>query len=188
MPSWGGSMFEALMPTLVVDETRHAPASLGPNDVVHATLQRRHALDELGYPVWGMSPSATAVGDGYGEFGVPDLGVLGYPAGVVTPHASALALAVTPEAALDNLRELASRYAIYGEYGFYDAVEPTSGKVGYRYLTLDQAMLFVALANHLADGVIQRHFASDPIAANALPMLAEESFFTPADRPARSLD
>jgi hypothetical protein len=188
VPSWGGSMFEALMPTLVVDEQTHAPASLGPNDMIHATLQRRHALDELGYPVWGMSPSATVEGDGYGEFGVPYLGVLGYPAGVVTPHASALALAVTPDAAIDNLRELASSYPIYGEYGFYDAVEPASGKVGYRYLTLDQAMLFIALANHVADGVIQRHFASDPIAAHALPMLAEEEFFAPADRAALSLD
>ena len=71
MPSWGGSMFEALMPTLVVDERRHAPESLGRNDVVHAALQRRHALEKLGYPVWGMSPSATPAGDGYGEFGVP---------------------------------------------------------------------------------------------------------------------
>ena len=184
VPSWGGSMFEALMPTLVVDERRYAPESLGRNDVVHATLQRRHALDELGYPVWGMSPSATARGDGYGEFGVSYLGVLGYPAGVVTPHASALALGVTPQAAIGNLRELASRYPIYGEYGYYDAVEPSSGTVGYRYLTLDQAMLFVAIANHLAEGVIQRHFAADPIAASALPMLAEERFFTasePAD-------
>lgn len=182
VPSWGGSMFEALMPTLVVDERRYAPASLGENDVIHAMLQRRHALEELGYPVWGMSPSATVESDGYGEFGVPYLGVLGYPAGVVTPHASALALAVTPEAAVRNLRELAARYAVYGEYGFYDAVEPTTGKVGYRYLTLDQAMLFLALANHLGQGVIQRHFASDPIAAGTLPMLAEEHFFADADR------
>jgi hypothetical protein len=182
VPSWGGSMFEALMPTLVVDENRYAPASLGENDVIHAMLQRRHAIEELGYPVWGMSPSATVEGDGYGEFGVPYLGVLGYPAGVVTPHASALALAVTPDAAVRNLRELAARYAVYGEYGFYDAVEPTTGKVGYRYLTLDQAMLFLALANHLGQGVIQRHFASDPIAAGTLPMLAEEHFFADADR------
>jgi hypothetical protein len=188
VPSWGGSMFEALMPALVVDERRHAPASLGQNDLIHARLQRRHALEEQGYPVWGMSPSAAAVGDGYGEFGVPYLGVLGYPAGVVTPHASALALAVTPAEAISNLRELAARYPIYGEYGFYDAVEPASGTVGYRYLTLDQAMLFLALANHLADGVIQRHFAADPIAQSALPMLAEERFFPDPDAADQSAD
>ncbi len=177
VPSWGGSMFEALMPALVVDELSHAPHSLGPNGATHAMLHRTYALEELGYPVWGMSPSATVRGDGYGEFGIAFLGVLGYPAGVVTPHASALALAVTPDAAARNLRELASRYPIYGEYGFYDAVDPGSGEVGRRYLTLDQAMLFIALANHLADGAIQRLFAADPIAARALPLLAEEHFF-----------
>jgi hypothetical protein len=177
LPSWGGSMFEALMPTLVVVETAFAPESLGRNDVVHATLQRRHALEELGDPVWGMSPSATAAADGYGEFGVPYLGVLGYPDGVVAPYASALALEVTPEAAIQNLRELARRYAIYGAYGFYDAVDPKAGKVALRYLTLDQGMLFIAIANHLADHVVQRDFAADPIAAKVLPMLAEERFF-----------
>jgi hypothetical protein len=188
VPSWGGSMFEALMPTLVVDERRYAPASLGQNDLIHATLQRRHALEELGYPVWGMSPSATVDRDGYGEFGVPYLGVLGYPAGIVSPHAAALALTITPQEAVRNLRELAKRYPIYGEYGFYDAVEPSTGKIGYRYLTLDQAMLFLALANHLADSVIQRDFASDPIAANVLPMLGEEHFFSDSDRAELSLD
>ena len=49
-------------------------------------------------------------------------------------------------------------------------------------------MLFIALANHLADGAIQRLFASDPIAAQVLPMLGEEEFFAPADRAALSLE
>src|SRR5262249_48073138 len=52
VPSWGGSMFEALMPLLVLDEGRVAPESLGPNAVAHATVQRRYALETLGYPVW----------------------------------------------------------------------------------------------------------------------------------------
>ena len=178
LPSWGGSMFEALMPTLVVDEASFAPESLGRNDLVHATLQRRHAQEELGYPVWGMSPSATAAGDGYGEFGVRYLGVLGYPDGVVAPYASALALAVTPGPAIQNLRTLAEHYpALYGAWGFYDAVDPKTGEVGRRYLTLDQGMSFIALANYLGDRVVERAFAADPIAAKALPILADEHFF-----------
>lgn len=54
----------------------------------------------------------------YGEFGVSVLGVGGYPAGVVSPHASALALAVMPAEAIGNLRSLADRYDIYGVFGF----------------------------------------------------------------------
>ena len=100
VPSWGGSMFEALMPVLVVDEQRFAAQSLGANDVAHVLVQRRFATEELGYPVWGMSPSATPTGDGYGEYGVPVLGTRGYRPGAVTPHASALALIVDPEAAV----------------------------------------------------------------------------------------
>src|SRR5262249_39090106 len=87
VPSWGGSMFEALMPTLVLDEVRWAPRSLGPNDVAHALVQRRYATEELGYPVWGMSPSSTPAGASYREYGVRILGSLGYDAGAVTPHA-----------------------------------------------------------------------------------------------------
>src|SRR5437867_3312154 len=59
VPSWGGSMFEALMPTLVLDEAHHAPLSLGANDAAHVAVQRRYALEELGYPVWGRSASST---------------------------------------------------------------------------------------------------------------------------------
>jgi hypothetical protein len=56
-------------------------------------------------------------------------------------------------------------------------VDPRSGEVVPAYLALDQSMLFIALANHLKDGVIQRRFAADPIAARALPLLAAEEFF-----------
>ena len=177
VPSWGGSMFEALMPLLLLDEQRYAPQSLGANDAVHAEVQQRYADTQLAYPVWGLSPSATPAGNGYGEYGVQILGVRGYLAGAVTPHASALALMVTPEAALVNLRALAQRYAIYGDYGFYDAVDPVTGAVAYKYLTLDQSMLFIALANYLNDHCMQRHFAADPIAQKVLPMIGSEDFF-----------
>lgn len=176
VPSWGGSMFEALMPTVVLDERALAPRSLGANDLAHAVVQRRYALETLAYPVWGISSSATTDADGYAECGIPVLGTRGYAAGPVTPHASALALSVTPEPAIANLRALADRYAIYGEYGFYDAVDPHTGSVAYTYLALDQSMLFLALANHIDDQVIQKRFAADPIVQKALPIIAAEDF------------
>jgi hypothetical protein len=176
VPSWGGSMFEALMPALLLDEVHYAPKSLGANDQAHATVQRRYAADTLGYRVWGTSPSATP-DNGYGEYGVPVLGARGYPAGVVTPHAAALALGVMPEAATANLHTLAQLYDIYGDYGFYDAVDPRSGTVAYKYLALDQSMLFIALANHLGDHCIQKLFAADPITQKVLPIIGVEEFF-----------
>jgi hypothetical protein len=170
-------MFEALMPTLVLDEQRHAPKSLGPNDRAHALVQQRYATGPLGYPVWGLSPSAVPDGSGYREYGVRVLGTRGYRAGAVTPHAAALALAVEPAAATAVLRRLATDYPIYGEFGFYDAVDPTTGQVVQSYLTLDQSMLFVAVANHLTGGAIPRHFARDPVVERVLPLLGAESWF-----------
>ena len=177
VPSWGGSMFEALMPSLVLDEQRYAPASLGLNDRRHALIQRRYALEELGYPVWGLSPSASPATGTYGEYGVKPLGTRGYPAGAVTPHAAALALVVMPEAAISDLRQLAQRYPLYGDFGFYDSVDPVSGQVAYHYLYLGQAMLFIAVVNHLTDNAVPRLFAADPIIQPVLPLLRAEHFF-----------
>ena len=176
VPSWGGSMFEALMPTLLVDEQALAPHSLGRNAAVHVEVQRRYATEQLGLPVWGMSPAADPSPDGYREYGVPVLGTRGYPDTAVTPHAAALALAIEPEAAIANLRRLAASYDIYGDFGFFDSVDPRTGSVANAYLVLDQAMLFIALANHLDDGVMQKRFAADPIAARALSILSDEDF------------
>jgi hypothetical protein len=177
VPSWGGSMFEALMPTLVLDERRYAPKSLGRNDEVHASVQRRWATEEAGYPVWGLSPAVRPVGDGYGEYGVKVLGSLGYGPGAVTPYAAALALGELPQEATADLRELAARYEVYGDYGFYDSVDPRSGKVAHQYLALDQSMILISVANLLKDHCIQKRFAADPIAQRVLPMLGDEDFF-----------
>jgi hypothetical protein len=165
------------MPTLVFDEAAYAPRSLGANDRVHATVQRRYAREELGYPVWGMSPSTIPSGIRYGEYGVTVLGTRGYRGGAVTPHAAALALLATPEEATSDLRQLAERYEVYGDYGFYDAVDPATGQVARTYLVLDQSMLFIAVANTLAPHGLRERFATDPIVRAALPIVAAEDFF-----------
>lgn len=176
VPSWGGSMFEALMPTLVVDESSLAPQGLGANDLAHVQVQRKYAREELGDPVWGQSPCSTPEGDGYKEYGVPLLGTRGYRAGAVTPHASALALAADPEAAAANLWELTRRYDIYGDFGFYDSVDPKNGAVAHKYMALDQSMILISIANAVKPHCIQQRFAADPIGQRALPLLAGEDF------------
>lgn len=177
VPSWGGSLFEALMPLLVLDELHDAPASLGSNAIAHTEIQRRFALEHLGYPVWGLSPSSVPGSTRYNEYGVRILGSRGYRAGIVTPHAAALALMTEPEAAIANLRQLTQRYPVYGDFGFYDAVDPKTGQVADNYLALDQSMILIALANYLRDGVIQSYFTMDPIIQKVLPLLKAERFF-----------
>jgi len=74
VPSWGGSMFEALMPDLFVPEERWAPASWGVNHPRTVQAQIHHGLVEAGYGVWGFSPSNTPEG-GYGAYGVDGAGM-----------------------------------------------------------------------------------------------------------------
>ncbi|MCW5893292.1 MAG: DUF3131 domain-containing protein [bacterium] len=177
VPSWGGSMFEALMPTLVLDEPALAPKSLGANARAHVAVQRRSLLGPPDARVWGASPSLRPDGAGYGEYGVRALGMIGYQGGVVTPHALALATAVEPAAALAALRTIATTWDAYGDFGFYDAVDPATGAVARSWLVLDQAMTFIALANHLCGGCVRARFAADPVVQAALPVLAAEDFF-----------
>ncbi|MFA6320967.1 MAG: glucoamylase family protein [Candidatus Omnitrophota bacterium] len=176
VPSWGGSMFEALMPTTIIDEKRLAKKGLGMNDEIHAKIQVSYALEKLGYPVFGMSPSCVPVG-GYSEYGAKPLGMKGYKAGVITPHATFLALEFIPKECIKNIREMLSRYNAYGEYGFYDAIDVNTGKVATEYLCLDQAMSFIAINNYLNNGAIRKRFHSDPIAKKAEELLKVENFF-----------
>lgn len=177
VPSWGGSMFEALMPTIIIDERGLAPRGLGANDSTHVKIQIRYALEELGYPVFGMSPSCVP-GGGYSEYGAKPLGIKGYKAGVITPHATFLALEFAPEECVKNLRTILERYNnTYGEYGFYDSIDVKTGKAAVKYLCLDQAMSFIALNNYLNNGAIRKRFHNDPIAKKAEEIIKVEDFF-----------
>jgi len=196
IPTFGGGMFEGLMANEVVPETSWGRHSFGLADERTARVQIKYAMEQLGYPVWGMSPSSTADdGGGYGVFGVEGLVFSYYGAGadvdhpnqglsqchgcatedVVTPHASFLALDVAPQQAFANIEALRSRYpGVYGVGGFFDAVNPATGAVGHRYLVLDQSMIMAALANALVDRSMQRHFAADPVSWAAQTYLGLE--------------
>lgn len=182
VPSWGGSMFEALMPLLVLDEPGFAPQGWGANAIAHAVVQQRYAREVLAQDVWGATPSMDPHALEYREYGVPLLGARGYPSGAVSPHAAALALSVTPREAIANLQRLAQRYPMYAEFGFFDAVDPHSGVVARGYLNLDQSMILVAIANYLVPGGVRKYFASDPWVRAALPLVIEENLFASLDR------
>ena len=97
---------------------------------------------------------------------------------MIAPHVSFLALDFAPQEAIANLRTMLERYDVYGECGFYDAVDPVSGAVALKYLCLDQAMSFIALNNHLNNGAIRNRFHSDPIFKKVETLLSAENFFT----------
>jgi hypothetical protein len=73
-PSWGGSMFEALMPALFVPEETWAPHSWGVNHPLTVRAQIHHGLEEAGYGYWGFSPSNIPEG-GYAAYGVDAIGM-----------------------------------------------------------------------------------------------------------------
>ena len=180
VPSWGGSLFEFLMPTLVVPEKRWSPEALGLNNQIVSEIHRDYALKERKYPVWGISPCSVSRGKTaiYGEFGVKALGVKGYnDAGIITPHVSFLALDSIPQDAIKNIRKMLSLYDSYGEYGPYDSIQIRSKIVTRQYLALDQGMILLAIANYLNNGSIQQLFATDEVGKEVQALLKEEDFF-----------
>ncbi|GGE03880.1 hypothetical protein GCM10011571_01010 [Marinithermofilum abyssi] len=175
VPSWGGSMFESLMPTIVMKEKELATKGLGLNDKRQAQVQIAFAK-EKGYPAWGFSPCA--IPNGYSEFGVDQAGTWadGYKDdGTVTPHASLLALDFLPKEVYKNMKVL-KELGAYGKYGFYDSVNVKTGEVTPAYLALDQGMILVSIANHLKGGVIRDYFHQDPVGRTPERLLEIEEF------------
>ncbi len=74
VPTWGGSMFEALMVPLFVPEDQWGPRSWGVNHPLYVRGQIEHGLDDAQYGYWGFSPSNNPAG-GYREYGVDALGM-----------------------------------------------------------------------------------------------------------------
>jgi Putative glucoamylase len=188
IPTFAGGMFEGLMANDVVPETTWGPRGFGLADRRTVAVQIKYATEQLGYPVWGMSPSSIADDTGnYGGFGVEGLV---FPVGqrlsqcttcaaetTVTPHASFLALAADLRAAYTNIQKLRTLYPdVYTpDGGFYDAVNPTTGSVGHRFLVLDQSMIMASIDNALNANAIQRYFAADPVSWAAHTYLSMET-------------
>ena len=181
--SWSGSMFEYLMPGLLL---RSEPDTLlGQSDRTAVEVQRSYG-DALGIP-WGISESAFASQDPehnyrYSAFGVPSLGLRrGLTRDqVVAPYATSLALAVRPRQAVRNLREL-ERLGISGRYGFFDAADFTPSRVTAgnnftpvrAYMAHHQGMTLAALGNALCDDVLVQRFHADP-RMRAIEILLQE--------------
>ncbi len=198
VPSWGGSMFEALLVPQFVPEVEWGPASWGINHSLYIQGQIIHGLMEARYGYWGFSPAMNPSG-GYREYGVYALGmnpggyssnndhILGdcattqqrkhtFTNGVVTPHAAFLAMPFAPEAAIQNLDNLRKDFDIYGQWGFWNSVNVQTGQVARCVLALDQGMIMAAIGNVLSGGYLQHLFSEGIIQQAVQPLLAVEKF------------
>jgi cyclic beta-1,2-glucan glucanotransferase len=187
--SWSGTMFEYLMPSLLVRESEGSLMGRGcaaAIDVQIAYGRRR------GVP-WGISEAGYHQLDAqqhyqYRAFGVPDLGLKrGLEDDlVVAPYACVLALPFTPRAALANLGHLTAAGAA-GRYGLYEAIDYTRSRLSpgrecavvHSFMAHHQGMILVALDNALNGGAMVHRFHAEPIVQTVEPLLFER----PADSP-----
>ena len=186
--SWSGSMFEYLMPALVM----RSPTGSMLNQTYRQVVRRQIEYGIERSVPWGVSESAYNARDldltyQYSSFGVPGLGLKrGLSEDlVVAPYATALAATVDPYAATRNFARLAEAGG-RGIYGYYEALDYTSSRVPEgkdvavvrAYMAHHQGMSLAALANVLLDGVILGRFHAEPI-VQATELLLQER--TPRD-------
>ena len=146
--SFGGSMFELLMPQLFIDEPYLQDAVI------------KHIQQQIEYgkthaeTFWGLSVCETP--DGYTELGVGGH-YQQFP--IITPHAIFLTLQASPEEALQLLRLLEATFPVYStDMGYQDSVDVQSSKVAKSQLFLDNAMILLAITNNLSKGFFQQRF------------------------------
>ncbi len=181
--SWSGSMFEYLMPALVM---RSPPRSLLDQTYGLVVARQMSYAAERGVP-WGISESAFNARDlartyQYSSFGVPGLGLKrGLSEDVVVaPYATALAAMIDPEAAVRNFGRLTTAGAA-GPYGFREALDYTSRRLPegasvaiiQSYMAHHQGMALVAIGNVLNDRAMVERFHADPI-VQATELLLQE--------------
>ncbi|MHB1135426.1 MAG: GH36-type glycosyl hydrolase domain-containing protein [Coriobacteriia bacterium] len=181
--SWSASMFEYLMPLLVMKTWTNTLLDRTYTNVVRRQMQYGR---QRGVP-WGVSESAFNAKDveltyQYQAFGVPGLGLKrGLSADIViAPYATVLALMVAPRAALENLTAL-TRQGAEGWYGYYEAIDYTPGRVPAgkeraivkAYMAHHQGMSMLSLGNMLCDFRMQERFHADPLVASAELLLQE---------------
>jgi cellobiose phosphorylase len=170
--SWSGSMFEYLMPLLIMPTYSNTLLDQTNQAIIHRQIEYGR---QRGVP-WGISESGYHLTDAflnyqYRAFGVPGLGFKRGLIGdlVIAPYATSMALMVAPEQACANLQRMDAS-GFNGKYGFYEAIDYTPvrlprGKtcaVVRSYMAHHQGMSILALAYLLLDKPMQRRFQSDP--------------------------
>jgi cyclic beta-1,2-glucan synthetase len=183
--SWSGSMFEYLMPPLVMHERVGGALHTANAMAVRAQMQHGHRLR---LP-WGISESAFSARDRemnyqYYAFGVPHLALKRMQTNdhVVAPYATLLAAQIAPRAAVGNLQRLNALGAL-GSYGYFDAIDFTATRLpeGQNHVVVRNVMAhhhgmsIVAIANVVLDGIHRDRFHADPVIKAAELLLQEKT-------------
>jgi cyclic beta-1,2-glucan synthetase len=183
--SWSGSMFEYLMPSLVLQTPRGTML----DQTCQLVVARQIEYGKKNGIPWGISESAYNQRDReltyqYSGFGVPGLGLkrgLGEDL-VVAPYATAMAAMIDAPAAARNLAHLEAEGG-QGRYGPYEAIDYTptrlaegqTAAVVRAYMAHHQGISLVAFGNTLRDGIMRRRFHNEPLAHAAELLLQERS-------------
>lgn len=181
--SWSATMFEYLMPDLLM----RSPQGTLLHQTNIAVVEQQMAYGSRKGVPWGISESGyfafdAKLGYQYRAFGVPGLGFKRILVDelVVTPYASALALNLRPASVIENLSRLRG-LGMMGSYGLYEALDytPTRRPPGEKYgivrsyMAHHQGMILLSLVNYLQDDIMVRRFHSDPRIRSAQWLLAE---------------
>ena len=181
--SWSGSMFEYLMPSLVM----RAPSASLLDQTAHLIVSRQIDYAKSFNVPWGISESAFNARDieftyQYSNFGVPGLGLKRGLSGnlVIAPYATGLAAMVAPRAAAQNYHRLAREGGL-GKYGFYEALDYTPSRlpkgktvaVVQAYFAHHQGMTIVAIFNAVKNGEMRDCFHAEPM-VRATELLLQE--------------
>ena len=183
--SWSGSMFEYLMPPLVMKE----PFGSILNQTSNLVIKRQIQYGREKRVPWGISEAAYNARDReltyqYTNFGVPGLGLkrgLGQNT-VIAPYATILAAQFAPREAVANLKRLRGIGAL-GRYGYYDAVDFTPQRVPegadhavvFNYFAHHSGMSIAAVADAVFEGRLRDRFHSDPVIESAELLLQEKA-------------
>ena len=171
--SWGGTMFEYLMPEIFLDTPKKSLVGSSAQNAVKVQIKSACG------GVWGVSECGYSDVDECGNyryeaFGLNALGLKSSAnACVVSPYSSALALEFAPKEAVKNLENLKKQ--AYGSFGFFEAVDNRNQKpqVVREYMAHHTGMLLAAVANYLKCGAIRRAFMSDARMDGAKMLLTE---------------
>jgi cellobiose phosphorylase len=181
--SWSGSMFEYLMPLLVMPSYENTLL----DRTCQVAVRRQIEYGELRGVPWGISESGynridVHLNYQYRAFGVPGLGLKRGLAEdlVIAPYATAMALMVEPQQACENLQRMAAD-GREGAYGFHEAVDYTPSRLPpdessatiRSFMAHHQGMTLLALVNVLQDSPMQRRFMACPMLKAADLLLQE---------------